>query len=114
MGVNIWVTGKGGDRIPICWGVGMVPDVHPTNGNCIVYIYGENALDIRETPAEIAALVAAAERKQARERIAAMALAGMMPSPNLAIDFRYCVEIADSAIKYADVLLDALATREGA
>ena len=75
MGVNIWVTGGNGLKIPLCWGVGMVPGVTDKNVNVIHYLFGSGLITVRETPAEIAALVAAAERKQSRERIAAQLMA---------------------------------------
>ncbi len=82
MGVNIWVTdATDGEKRFVGWG----------NGS---YAYTEEKADRRisvdgkhyqtkETPAEIAALVAAEERKQARERIAAMALQGYLANSRI-------------------------------
>ncbi len=77
-----------------------------------ILCFNEGTLAIRETPAEVMALVAAKEREQARERIAAMALQGALANPER-VGNGFCAPI-DEAIKYADGLLDALAAREGA
>jgi hypothetical protein len=113
MGVNIWVTeiGTGNERIPLPWGIGMYPRAAEA-GTTFIYYKSNIMLHVRETPAEIAALVAEAERKQARERIAAMALQGALANPER-VGNGFCAPI-DEAIKYADGLLDALAAREGA
>lgn len=86
MGVNILVTGRDGAKTPLCWGVGMVPGVTDKNVNVIHYLFGPSLLTVRETPAEVMALVAAKEREQARERIAARVLQGILSGSSEAKD----------------------------
>jgi hypothetical protein len=95
----------------ISWGVGCDVGCEEGETGAIVSVK-DRCFHVRETPAEIAALVAAAERKQARERIAAMALQGYLA--NSRIDRWLPHEYAGQAAQTADALLDALAAREGA
>jgi hypothetical protein len=110
MGVNIWVTDADtGEKHPVCWGVNMIAHTIEDGRHVVTTTDGKHEVPIRETPAEVMALVAAKEREQARERIAAMALQGALANPER-VGNGFCAPI-DEAIKYADGLLDALAAR---
>ncbi len=114
MGVNIWVTNKTtGEKGPVCWGETMA--IGTVNGElAITTVDGLKGFSgFRETPAEIMALVAAEERKQARERIAAQILASTVAADD---ERNYAVgdvvpDYLGNAIKWADALLDALEHR---
>lgn len=117
MSVNIQVTTMGGDKILLAWGEGLVPTVRPGHGTFISFASGHN-ITVRETPAEIMALIAAEERKQARERIAAQILASTLAVgeyAHLTSTVGDCApDYIANAIAHADVLLSALDAREGA
>jgi DNA invertase Pin-like site-specific DNA recombinase len=113
MGVNIWVTNDNdGEQIPVCWGPNMVAYTRSDGKRAITTTNGKSDVLIRETPAEVMALVAAAERKQARERIAAQVIAAVGSGKQISQDT--LSGAANYAISVADALLDALAAREGA
>lgn len=110
MSVNIQATTVGGDKIPLAWGEGLVPTVRPGHGTFISFASGHN-ITVRETPAEIMALVKAAQRERDRMTIAAQFMAaflggayasGRQPEP----DYHHIVRAADA-------LLAALDAREG-
>lgn len=117
MGVNIWVTDiDGGSKRLICWGAGLSVGEGNDRSTLIEAVDTKAAaFEVRETPAEVMALVAAEERKQARERIAGQLMAALaLDAHNGTTGFMRMVTDAKSAVEAADALLDALAAREGA
>lgn len=118
MSVNIWVTDVDGGSIrSICWGTGLSIG-EGNDGSTLIEAVGEKTgfYEIRETPAEIMALVKAAQREQQRREIAGncfRALAEFVacrPTKHPELDM---AKLADIAIEGADALLAALDAREG-
>lgn len=104
--VNIWVTDivEGAPKRLVAWGVGS----NLAEGNDkIVNLHGLDCyVRCRETPAEIAALIAAEQRKRDRLMLAAMAMQGYLANPNISRWLPH--EIAGPAAQSADALLAAL------
>lgn len=106
--VTIWVTvPESSLKFPVSWGAGMIAMPHKTSGSVIISVgisTDSTAIRARETPAEVAALVAAEIRKQRRYEVAARIRdeIGYFALPEEE------AKAAAMSIQAADALLDAL------
>lgn len=118
MGVNIWVTDidDGSMRLIHC-GAGLSFGLG-NDGSTLIEAVGEKTgfFGVRETPAEIAALIAAEQRKRDRMTIAAQILASTLAVGEYAHRNSTVGEVTPdyiaNAIAHADVLLSALDAQE--
>lgn len=75
---------------------------------------GNDFTIVRETPAEIAALVAAEQRKRDRLMLAGQIVTGLLTNLPYRADGDFARQGSRQAVVYADALLAALDAREGA
>ena len=111
MSVNIWVTAPhDGQKILLAWGEHLHSAVNDDGDNIITNFSESTVLTVRETPAEVAALVAAEIRKQRRYELAARIRdeIGYFALPEEE------AKAAAMSIQAADALLAALDATEGA
>lgn len=119
MSVNIWVTAPyDGQKILLAWGEHLHAAVDADGDNIITNFSESTVITVRETPAEIAALIAAEQRKRDR-----LMLAGQILATTAAIcDYAYrnatvgdvIPDYIGNSVACADALLAALDAKEGA
>lgn len=105
------VLHRASGELPEQFQVAKIDRYRDEDGGSIIF-HGNDFTNVRETPAEIAALIAAEQRKRDRLMLAGQALQGYLANPNVSRWIPH--EIAGQAAQSADALLAALDAREGA